>query len=79
MLINSCNATFPYQGILGLSPNVDDGDILTLGVPIPLHLKNSGKIQHATVSLDMWQDTSKESFITFGGYDTSRFRNKTDT
>lgn len=26
----------------------------------------------------MWQDTSKDSFITFGGYDTSRFRNKSD-
>lgn len=78
MLINSASATFPYQGILGLSPNIDDGDILTFGVPIPLHLKNSGKIQTALVSLDMWQDTSKDSFITFGGYDTSRFRNKSD-
>jgi len=79
MLVNSCNASFPYQGILGLSPNVDDGDIITLGVPIPIHLKNSGKITNAIVSLDMWQDTSKESFMTLGGYDVTRFRNKTDT
>jgi hypothetical protein len=79
MLINSANSTFPYQGILGLSPNVDDGDILTFGVPIPLHLKNSGKITSALVSLDMWQDTSKDSFIVFGGYDTTRFRNKSDS
>ena len=26
----------------------------------------------------MWQDTSKDSFIIFGGYDVTRFRNKTD-
>ena len=26
----------------------------------------------------MFQDTKKESFIIFGGYDPTRFRNKTD-
>jgi Eukaryotic aspartyl protease len=78
MLINNANSTFPYQGILGLSPNVDDGDYLTLGSPIPLHLKKTGKIQNAMVALDMYQDTTIQSTIMFGGYDESKYRNKTD-
>lgn len=80
MLINGANSSFPYQGIFGLSPNIDDDtqDALTLGAPVPLHLKKSGKIQNAIVSLDMWQDTTKDSFIVIGGYDVTRFRNKTD-
>lgn len=44
---------FPYDGILGLSPDVDDGDILTLGVPLPVHLKNKGRILRAIIGIDM--------------------------
>lgn len=31
---------FPYEGILGLSPDVNGDDYLTLGVPLPMHLLN---------------------------------------
>jgi hypothetical protein len=38
---------------LGLSPDVDDGDILTLGVPLPVHLKKNGRIAKAVIGIDM--------------------------
>ena len=81
MLVDSSNVSFPYQGILGLSPNVADSvdDPLSLGAPVPLHLKNTGKIASAIVALDMYQDTTKQSTITFGAYDATKFRNLTDT
>ncbi len=81
MVIDSTDGLFPYEGILGLSPNIDDNkdQQFTLGTPIPLHLKTNGKIQNAIVSLDMHQDPKKESFIIFGGYDATKFRNKSDT
>lgn len=80
-LINGVNDTvskFPYDGILGLSPDINDGDYLTLGSPIPLHLKKTNKIGSAIVAIDMHQDSSLESTLTFGGYDVAKFRNKTE-
>lgn len=81
MQIDSSNVSFPYEGILGLSPDVRDNvdDPLSLGAPVPLHLKNTGKIAEAIVAIDMYQDTTKTSTITFGGYDKLKFRNLTDT
>lgn len=69
---------FPYDGILGLSPNVDGDSVLSLGVPIPLHLKRTNKIARGVVGIDMRRD-GVGSTITFGRIDTIRFRNKTET
>ena len=44
---------FPHEGILGLSPDVDGTDYLTLGVPMPVHLFNKGRIDRALIALDM--------------------------
>jgi hypothetical protein len=44
---------FPHEGILGLSPDVKGDDYLTLGVPMPVHLKKKGRIESAIIALDM--------------------------
>ena len=47
---------FPYDGILGLSPDVDGDNYLTLGVPMPVHMKRKKRINRAVVSIDMKKD-----------------------
>lgn len=69
---------FPYTGILGLSPDVNGDNYLTLGVPLPQHLKNIGKISKAYVGIDMKKDPSAQSTLTLGKFDTSKFRNKSE-
>ena len=80
-LITGTNDTknlFPYDGVLGLSPDINDGDYLTLGAPIPLHLKKTNKIANAIVSIDMHQDDTHQSTMTMGGFDETKFRNKSE-
>lgn len=69
---------FPYHGVLGLSPDVDGDDVLTLGVPLPIHLKNKGRIRRAFVGIDMHKEPSKQSTLTIGKFDTSKFRNTSE-
>ena len=57
---------FPYDGILGLSPDVDGDTLLTLGVPIPLHLKNTNKINKAIAAIDMYSDPNVQSTLVLG-------------
>lgn len=76
--VNDRNNPFPYQGILGLSPDVDGDDVLTLGVPLPIHLKNKGRINRAIVGIDMQKDPNVQSSLTIGKFDTTKFRNKTE-
>ena len=47
---------FPYDGIMGLSPDVDGDTLISLGVPIPLHLKNTNKIASGIAAIDMYAD-----------------------
>lgn len=70
---------FPYEGVLGLSPDVSGDDYLTLGVPLPIHLKQKGSIKTAIVGIDMHQNTKEQSSLTIGKIDTSKFRNKGET
>jgi hypothetical protein len=44
---------FPHEGILGLSPDVNGTDYLTLGVPMPVHLLKKKRIERALIALDM--------------------------
>ena len=69
---------FPYDGVLGLSPNVDGNSLISLGVPIPVLLKNNGKITNAIVGIDMNRDVTVPSSITLGVIDQTKFRNKTE-
>lgn len=78
-IIESVNVSsgilFPYDGVFGLSPDVNGDDYLTLGVPIPLYLKKKDKIKKAIVAIDMHRDSSVESSLAIGKYDTAKFRN----
>lgn len=65
---------FPHEGILGLSPDVQGDDFLTLGVPMPLHLFNKKRIGQPMVGLDM--RLNGKSTIQIGKIDPGRFRNK---
>jgi hypothetical protein len=44
---------FPHDGILGLSPDIKGDDYLTLGEPMPMHMKKKKKIARAIVAIDM--------------------------
>lgn len=63
---------FPHEGILGLSPDVDKNDYLTLGVPMPVHLFKRKRIERALIALDMKK--TGQSTIQIGKYDKGRFR-----
>lgn len=65
--------------MLGLSPNVDGDDVLTIGVPLPVHLKNKGKIKEALVAIDMHREnTPHQSTLTFGKIEQNKFRNTSE-
>ena len=68
--------TFPHDGILGLSPDVSGDDYLTLGRPMPLHMKAKKRIKHAIVSIDMKKFDNKTSTFELGKYSVSKFRFK---
>lgn len=69
---------FPYDGILGLSPDVHGDNYLTLGVPLPIHLKNINKIEKAIVGVNMYKNSANAT-IEFGKIDPGKLRNKTET
>jgi len=52
--------------------------VLTLGVPIPLHLKNTNKIASGIAAIDMYADPTIQSTLVLGAYDITKFRNKTE-
>ena len=60
-LITDVNAkdfkTFPFEGVLGLSPNVPDNNYTSLGKAIPLHLKDMQMVDNAFVGINMFKDT----------------------
>jgi hypothetical protein len=65
---------FPHEGILGLSPDVKGDDLLTLGVPMPLHLYKKKRIGQPVIGLDM--KLNGKSTIQIGKIEPNRFRNK---
>ena len=70
---------FPFDGVLGLSPDISGGDnYFTLGQPIPLYLKSVNKIKQAIVGIDMHKDSTQQSSLTLGSIDTTLFRNKSE-
>lgn len=69
---------FPFDGVLGLSPDVSGDTYFTLGQPLPLYLKSVNKIKQAIIGIDM-QPAGSESSLTLGTVDTSLFRNKSET
>ena len=69
---------FPYDGVLGLSPDVHGDNYLTLGVPLPIHLKNIGKIAKAIVGVNMYRNSANAT-MDFGKIDVNKLRNKTET
>ena len=70
---------FPYDGILGFSPNVDSSSVMSLGVPVPIHLKNTKKIKSAIVAIDISPPDGSASTIVLGDFDVTRFRNKSES
>ena len=66
--------TFPHDGILGLSPDVDGDDYLTLGVPMPVHMRKKRRINKAIVAIDMKKDDNKASTFELGKLSASKFR-----
>lgn len=69
---------FPHDGILGLSPDVDGDDYLTLGVPMPVHMKKKRRINKAIVAIDMKKFDNQTSTFELGKYSTGKFRFKTE-
>jgi hypothetical protein len=65
--------------VLGLSPDINGDNYFTLGVPLPQHLKNIGKIPKAIVGIDMLKDPTLQSTLTLGYIDETKFRNKSET
>lgn len=66
-------SSFPFQGILGLSPNINGDAYTTLGIPIPLYMKNEGDIANAFVGISM--NKSGDSSFTIGAFDETKFVN----
>ena len=69
---------FPHDGILGLSPDVDGDDYLTLGVPMPVHMKRKKRINRAIVALDMKKGDGQTSTFELGKISTDKFRYKNE-
>lgn len=71
------DASFPFQGVLGLSPNVNGDTYSTLGVALPIYMRQQGAIGNALVGIDMRKGGS--STMTLGRFDQTKFRNTTET
>ncbi len=72
-------ANFPFDGVLGLSPDISGDDYFTVGQPLPLFLKEKGKIAQAIVGIDMHKEsTAQSSSMQLGKIDENKFRNKTE-
>ena len=69
---------FPHDGILGLSPDVDGDDYLTLGVPMPVHMKKKKRINRAIVAIDMKKGDDQTSTFELGKISTDKFRFKNE-
>ena len=80
-LITDVSATdgssFPFQGVLGLSPNVNGDTYTTLGVALPIYMHQQGAIGAAQVGIDMRKGGG--SSMTLGTFDQSKFRNTNET
>lgn len=59
---------FPFDGILGLSPNVNGDQYSTLGMALPLYMEQAGKISKALVGINMFNDGT-QSTLTIGSLD----------
>lgn len=59
---------FPFDGILGLSPNVNGDQYSTLGMALPLYMEQVGKISKALVGINMFNDGT-QSTLTIGNLD----------
>jgi len=61
---------FPFDGILGLSPDVSvNGSYLTMGKPMPVFLKDKKRIADPIVALDMRKGEEGGSSIQIGRFD----------
>ena len=74
-LIQNSTSNFSYNGILGLNPSYDS----TKSVPLPLVMSQQGQIQAGQVGISIYPDGSKPSTMTIGSYDSTAFRNSSDT
>jgi Eukaryotic aspartyl protease len=68
--------SFPHDGILGLSPDVDGDDYITLGVPMPVHMKRKKRINRAVVAVDMKKGDDQTSTLELGKISYDKFRYK---
>lgn len=75
--LNDPSRKFPHDGILGLSPDVDGDDYLTLGVPMPVHMKKKKRINRAVVSIDM-KKGDEASTLELGKISHDKFRYKAE-
>jgi len=65
---------FPHDGILGLSPDIKGDDYLTLGEPMPVHMKKKKRINRAIVAIDMKKGDDQTSTFELGKISTDKFR-----